>query len=554
MTEKEAGRWKSIIKDYEESNAQLIQLCKKDAHVEYEAALNNQAASLEIQHKKHIENILRETKDQLEKMSKMYEAQINQQTITYETEKVALTKTIEFQTTEALNKIWDEKLKKSIQAAEQTIESSWTNKLSTEKEQHQLTKSSLTHQLSKLQDENTNHKTNLTKLQQELTDLKNQQVKAQEDFERTKSELLNKHKAEVEALLKDYKQKYESALNQLENAHQEMLQDCVNKVRTDLMNESEKHIQQLQQQSEIVINGLETSLVQCRQENATIEEKLKASNTKLENAEDALFDLKGSISNKDKEHSFRIWKLLAQVQLLKMNHKKSIEIITQQSIAERNQFTHDHEAGVAKLNAVLMKLIQLYRDVDKINFSVRDTIKNHKSDEIIDKRNMIREYHMELNKLDNEINILESQRIDRIEEIEGLQHNVKLIEEQIRIHNQESMIQNGRVNLAHGKKKKRLDEEVEKLLESIESKGHSMKDIDDKMTQFVNLKNSKELQLVNIEKALVEILVDQQRKILKLFTQDQDGNEKLKTLFDSYGLPLLLMSNTNNSLLQEDDD
>ncbi len=47
---------------------------------------------------------------------------------------------------------------------------------------------------------------------------------------------------------------------------------------------------------------------------------------------------------------------------------------------------------------------------------------------------------------------------------------VRAIEDQIRDHGNESSMVNGRVNVAHARKKRRLDAELERILESIEQK------------------------------------------------------------------------------------
>ena len=46
----------------------------------------------------------------------------------------------------------------------------------------------------------------------------------------------------------------------------------------------------------------------------------------------------------------------------------------------------------------------------------------------------------------------------------GLEAQVKDLEEQIREHSRSSSMQNGRINVAHARKKRRLDSELERIL------------------------------------------------------------------------------------------
>merc|ERR1712216_369797 len=57
-----------------------------------------------------------------------------------------------------------------------------------------------------------------------------------------------------------------------------------------------------------------------------------------------------------------------------------------------------------------------------------------------------------------------------LEQISEMEESVHALEEQIHSHSKESAIQDGRVNIARAKKKRRLDDEYEQLLEAIEAK------------------------------------------------------------------------------------
>ena len=93
------------------------------------------------------------------------------------------------------------------------------------------------------------------------------------------------------------------------------------------------------------------------------------------------------------------------------------------------------------------------------------------------------------------------------------------LEEQIRDHNRTSTMQNGRVNVAHARKKRRLDSELERVLEGIEQKRILMSGMDEKVSDHARLRDGKESDLIDLEKDLVGVLVEQQKLILGMLDE-----------------------------------
>ena len=85
-------------------------------------------------------------------------------------------------------------------------------------------------------------------------------------------------------------------------------------------------------------------------------------------------------------------------------------------------------------------------------------------------------------------------------------------------HSKESAIQDGRVNIARAKKKRRLDDEYEQLLEAIEAKRSAVSALDTSMQKLVDERQEKEDQMKALERQLVELLVEQQKKLLAILT------------------------------------
>ena len=121
------------------------------------------------------------------------------------------------------------------------------------------------------------------------------------------------------------------------------------------------------------------------------------------------------------------------------------------------------------------------------------------------------------------------------EEIEDLEGQVRDMEDQIREHNRTSSMQNGRINVAHARKKRRLDSELERLLETIEQKRIGMGEMDERGADKARERDTKEAEMVELEKAVVGVLVEQQRKVLEYITLMKGTTEDKTRLVLSVG-------------------
>lgn len=119
------------------------------------------------------------------------------------------------------------------------------------------------------------------------------------------------------------------------------------------------------------------------------------------------------------------------------------------------------------------------------------------------------------------------------EETEKLEKQVAVLEDEIRGHSKFSSVQNGRVNVAHARKKRRLDEDLERLLEIIEQKRTEISNIDTKLNELSDRQDEREAQSVQMEQELVQVLIEQQKLLLGLLAEGKDIAEQGKQLIRS---------------------
>ena len=101
-------------------------------------------------------------------------------------------------------------------------------------------------------------------------------------------------------------------------------------------------------------------------------------------------------------------------------------------------------------------------------------------------------------------------------------HQILEVEGEIKEHSSVSATQNGRVNASYAHKKKRLDEEFERLLAAIEVKRDEISKLGESTAAKSRLRDLKEGQVVEYERQLVQILIEQQKAVLALLKETEE--------------------------------
>lgn len=104
--------------------------------------------------------------------------------------------------------------------------------------------------------------------------------------------------------------------------------------------------------------------------------------------------------------------------------------------------------------------------------------------------------------------------------LSGLEGAVKEIEHQMHELSKVSAIQDGRINIAHAKKKRRLDQEFERMLSRTQDKRDHLKRIESKLQEIDDKRQEKEDQMKELERNLVALLVEQQKRLLSIIRTD----------------------------------
>jgi chromosome segregation ATPase len=98
-------------------------------------------------------------------------------------------------------------------------------------------------------------------------------------------------------------------------------------------------------------------------------------------------------------------------------------------------------------------------------------------------------------------------------------------------------MQNGRINVAHARKKRRLDAELERILELIEQKRSAIVGLEDRIAEKGNDQNKREEEMVDLEKQLMMILMEQQKVSLGVVQSIASPEDRVKEMLTEVRIP-----------------
>ena len=308
--------------------------------------------------------------------------------------------------------------------------------------------------------------------------------------------------------------------------------------KTRMADNLDQQMNELQDENEKLVEGLEKALADLKKQKTEVTNELETTTTKLETAEDSLFDSQQALAMLQKKHSITTWRFASRLMNMNVIFKREL---TRTRAEAAEELARSEQEGKSKLEDFIMlgmNLANVISQVQAAREKVYSTLTSYKSDVLIEKRTHIKLFEKEINRLADEKELMDEQRDSLEEELVQYEKEVEAIEIEIREHTRSSSVmQNGRINVAHARKKKRFDTELERILDLIEQKRSQINDMDDRCQALLAQKDEKEADLADMEKDLVQILIEQQRLVLSQIEEAQSVEDKGKTLVKMSVIP-----------------
>ena len=271
------------------------------------------------------------------------------------------------------------------------------------------------------------------------------------------------------------------------------------------------------------VTRLEGEIDVMIRDKARVDDELASTKRALSKAEVDIMEQDRITKEKFKEFSFTAWKMTTSMrQVQSMFDKHAKEEIAK---CETEQATlREHlQTGYKATALALMRVSNIILQYEEIRRRTDETLRSYRVDDLNQKKKGLKALEEEIQQLDVQKETFEEQRDDVEEEIESLEEQVKNIEEELRQHNSLPSTFQGRIDVAHARKKRRLDAELERLLEIIEQKRSVVVELQECAAGVERERDEREGTMITLEKELVGILVEQQKLVLN-YTDKLSGS------------------------------
>jgi hypothetical protein len=333
----------------------------------------------------------------------------------------------------------------------------------------------------------------------------------------------NKHDDEMAAAQKAWEKE---TLIRIENA-QEKLRETFR-----------EQIDEMQSENDKLISGLENALNELKMQKVALSDQLEQVTTKLEHAEDSLYDSLETIKSLNRKNGFTVWRNVVVCMRISHAYQSEIQRKVEESKGRIADYEVDAKVKMSEVIMIGMRLSNLIVLADKYREKIYSTLTSYKSMVLVEKRTQIKMLEQELTRIAEERDALEDNQDKMEDEVADLEGQIRDLEDQMRDHNRtSSVMQNGRINASHARKKKRIDTDLERILDLVEQKRSQITEMNDKVLQLNEQKDRKESQLIDMERELVQILIEQQRMILGIADEMKSVEEKGKVIVRMSRLP-----------------
>ena len=538
----ESTKWQQILKEAEKKFALEVQQarskgfadCEKKFRSEMQIAADDNARKIIVAEDKN-----RETINELKREhSQAIEALINEHELLVARREAEVQESTR-QTIEAGMQVHIDEL---LEKARKEVEDLWKEKLGKEEgrlEQLKADMARMTYAHAEVKRElQTQIDTLEVRLQQKEVSCDEIVRKLEQQMDRDKDKFLANQEKLKRTMTQDFVEAKEETLLAAKNNWEQDTLRRIDRARAQLKEELDLQMSELQEENDKLISSLEAAMDDLRKEKVALSDELESTTTKLENCEDSLYDAQQAYAKLQKINSINVWKSTAKNMAMRNYFEKEITNIENEAESNIAQLQQESKEKMEDLIMLVFRLSNLVVDTENMRAKLNSTLTTYKSDVLVEKRTSIKLFEKELSRLGEEKELLEQQRDVMEDEVQELEEQVRDMEEQIREHSRSSSVMsNGRINVAHARKKKRYDTELERMLDLIEQKRLHMSDMDERIERLMTQKDEKEADLVEMEKALVVVLIEQQRLVLAQVEEAKSIEEKGKLLVKMSVMP-----------------
>ncbi len=515
----ESSKWRQALKDAEHRFELEISKAKAEGRSEQKSEMKEDMTALEHSRQMSLQRMQSQMEDKLKALQHDHDEAMEKELHKQEMLREEAVRNEAKHAKERLDEEFAEELKKRIEEAWKDSGEMWQKKLTKEEVRLQEFKKDVTLQSQQLAkerndlQERVNQSDEIIKRMEALNRAEINRIEKDREAEREMQEL--KFSKAKKHAIRDLEREQNEAMEAVEAKYKEIAERRIVVERSKLEEDMNLQIHQLQTESEGLITGLETAVAELKAERDNLSKDLDQTSSKLEDTEDSLYDLQTKAKRNQKDSSITLWRQVMAQQKMKKKYEAHMDDMELDFENREKKLAEEMTNEQNEMVLAALKLASLLGDIEDQRKKIHRTLTQFRTEELMEKRTLIRVLEKDFERLTMEKDSLEEQRDLMEEEIEDLEGQVRSLEDEIREHNRTSSMQNGRINVAHARKKRRLDGELERMLETIEQRRINMGEMDERAADKARERDNKEAEMVDLEKQVVGILVEQQRKVLK---------------------------------------
>ena len=325
--------------------------------------------------------------------------------------------------------------------------------------------------------------------------------KAQREFDQQRL-LLNKiHKKEIEKVKSEAAERSNTAILKVQEDAKEAMKTALDKLVTT----HEEQEMELRSETKLIMDERDSAL----QDIALLQSEIANQQSAIEEANEQLALAQTS-------SALRILRLASSSMIRQKSLNETLE-------STQNEFNARLQAAQDEATAIQEDLEQRITNMDSTIKSyqaqrklVQDVLISQNRDTLLREKAKSREVLSQLDAIGAERQTLQDERRSAEDQRDSLENQIRELEGKIQQHSQTSSLQGGRINIAHARKKRALDEAYDVLLDKLESNREKMSSIDERLKEVLDRKEIQEERRKETERALVEILLGQTKKVMQI--------------------------------------
>eukprot|EP01039_Chlorochromonas_danica_P004813 gene4813-5277_t len=383
-------------------------------------------------------------------------------------------------------------------------------------------------------------------------------------------DLLLRHQDQLASLAQKMKQEQEGAVARARREEQEKADHLLHHHTAAQEEEQRLALDTLATLHKKQIAQLEEEVASLSQSKQKAEEEVQRLSQRVEEAEDSLYDATQQLKASQKHSSFSLWQRATRDILAQQRWKALLAQQRQEQEEEKRRVRAEGRYQTSSCSYLLYRYLFSLQMVYQKHALIRQVLVGYKMEEVQAVKRAVRQ-------LEEEVEEVVLARDAAEEEREGILKDIAILTEEI--HNNEDELRalnasagggggrgsssgagggggggsllggHGSININLARKNKRINEEIERLYEQIEGRKGRLEEVDAVVKGKLREKEEKEGVLVDHERRLVAIILEQQKYVLQQLQEAEVyRGSVLKDLAD-YQLPTPSSSSTTNGVL-----